>query len=198
VTDGTDAAWLDISSANGTAAAAGGGGGAWEVISSQTVTSAVSSVDFTGMSGYENYRVMFSGVTCSSSGSYMKVWPRQGGAFQTAGASARRMSYDARNGTAADSMWSTTSFFQAIPSLSTVGTESSGELLIPRPHETTNHLWTVEGIYGYSGFSYYRVTGHFNGGSAADYKRPIDGVQFIPSGGTITGGTFTLYGIKNS
>ena len=50
VTDGTDEAWLDISSANGTAAASGGGGGAWEVIGSQTVTgSGIYSMEFTGV-----------------------------------------------------------------------------------------------------------------------------------------------------
>jgi len=63
VTDGTDAAWLDISSANGTAAA-GGGGGAWEVISSTTLTSSTASVTFTGLdfSSYQSYAIQLSGM----------------------------------------------------------------------------------------------------------------------------------------
>ena len=198
VTDGTDAAWLDISSANGTAAAAAaGGGGAWEVVSSQTVTTAVSSVDFTGMSGYENYRVLFTGITLSTSGNWVQVWPRQGGAFQTNGADGRRETSPASSGTSAPSIWSTSSFFQVIPQGHTT-LPANGQLIIPRPHETANHHWRAEGVYNYNGSYYYQVKGGFSTGSSTDYKRPIDGVQFSASSGTITGGTFTLYGIKNS
>lgn len=57
MTDGTDSQWLDISSANGVAAASTGGG-AMELISTQTVSSSVASVDFTGLSGYDTYKVI--------------------------------------------------------------------------------------------------------------------------------------------
>jgi hypothetical protein len=52
----------DISATSGSltidGAAAGGGGGAWNLISTATVTSSVSSVEFTGVSGYTQYFLM--------------------------------------------------------------------------------------------------------------------------------------------
>ena len=47
---GSGIAWED---------AAGGGGGAWSVISSQTVSSSVAYVTFTGVTGYENYKIVW-------------------------------------------------------------------------------------------------------------------------------------------
>ena len=184
--------------AYGVLVSAGGGGGAWEVISSQTVTSAVSSVDFTGMSGYDEYRLVLNGVYISSNGGYLKFWPRQGGSFQTGGASAQRMTYNARSGSASETFWGTTSFMITSSMSSDSGSTTHGELRIPSPHTTKNHLWSLEGIAAYGGFNFYRTTAHFNSGAVSDYKRPIDGVQIIPNSGTIDGGTFTLYGIKNS
>jgi len=48
---GSGIAWED--------AASGGGGGAWSVISSQTVSSSVAYVTFTGVTGYENYKIVW-------------------------------------------------------------------------------------------------------------------------------------------
>jgi hypothetical protein len=58
MTDGTDSDWIDISSANGLASS--GGGGAMEFISQTKVTTAVSSVAFTSLSGYTRYLLKFS------------------------------------------------------------------------------------------------------------------------------------------
>jgi hypothetical protein len=59
---GSGIAWED---------AAGGGGGAWNVMSSQTVSSNVSSVNFTNMTGYKTYKFVWSNVVHSSHPSYM-------------------------------------------------------------------------------------------------------------------------------
>ena len=52
----------DISATSGSltidGAAAGGGGGAWNLINTATVTSSVSSIEFTGVSGYTQYFLM--------------------------------------------------------------------------------------------------------------------------------------------
>jgi hypothetical protein len=67
VTDGTDAAWLDISSANGTAAAAGGGGG-WTEISTASVTASTSYIDFDNLdtTTYSEFKLTMSDVGASS------------------------------------------------------------------------------------------------------------------------------------
>ena len=43
-------------------AASGGGGGAWNVISSQTISSSVAYVTFTGLTGYANYKIVWNAV----------------------------------------------------------------------------------------------------------------------------------------
>jgi hypothetical protein len=52
----------DISATSGSltidGSAVGGGGGAWNLISTATVTSSVSSIEFTGVSGYTQYFLM--------------------------------------------------------------------------------------------------------------------------------------------
>ena len=51
---GSGIAWEDASG--------GGGGGAWSVMSSQTVSSSVAYVTFTGLTGYANYKIVWNAV----------------------------------------------------------------------------------------------------------------------------------------
>ena len=105
VTDGTDAAWLDISSANGTAAAAGGGG--WEEITTGTITSNTASLEFTGISTDFNFlrlymtdieyspaapNYLYLGVSSSDSFSTQLTW-RANHTFSMTSASAVEMNY---------------------------------------------------------------------------------------------------------
>jgi hypothetical protein len=63
-TDGSgNLAWVD----------AAGGGGAWNVISSQTVSSSVAYVTFTGMTGYENYKLVWNNVVHSGQQTYIAI-----------------------------------------------------------------------------------------------------------------------------
>ena len=70
VTDGTDGQLLKTNG-SGTLSFvdAAGGGGAWNVISATTVSSNVSSVSLT-LSGYDNYAILFTGITYQGSSSY--------------------------------------------------------------------------------------------------------------------------------
>lgn len=60
---GSGVAWED----------AAGGGGAWNVISSQTVSSSVAYVTFTGMTGYENYKLVWNNVVHSGQQTYIAI-----------------------------------------------------------------------------------------------------------------------------
>lgn len=57
---GSGVAWED--------AAGGGGGGAWNVMSSQTVTSDVASITFTNVTGYKTYKLVYTDVLNDSTG----------------------------------------------------------------------------------------------------------------------------------
>jgi hypothetical protein len=67
----------DISATSGSitldGAAVGGGGGKLELISSTTFTSSVASVNFTSISGYVTYRLIFSLSTTNAGVLYMRV-----------------------------------------------------------------------------------------------------------------------------
>ena len=60
---GSGVAWED----------AAGGGGAWNVISSQTVSSSFAYVTFTGMTGYKNYKLVWNNVVHSGQQTYIAI-----------------------------------------------------------------------------------------------------------------------------
>ena len=63
LSDGTNGQFLKTDGSGTLAFAdAGGGGGAWNVISSQTVSSSVTYVTFTGLTGYANYKLVWNSV----------------------------------------------------------------------------------------------------------------------------------------
>jgi hypothetical protein len=200
VTDGTDAAWLDISSANGTAAAAaGGGGGAWEVISSQAVTSAVSSVDFTSLSGYSTYKIVMTNLKGVSHGSYLRVNISQGGSFQTG-------SWDAGREYLTDTASSRS--FSGASQIRTGQLVYSGD---PYPASAVYEIHNADiagatktascrtmGLYGNVAIDDYCI-GRYTAGSSADYRRVIDGLQITSDwSNNVLQGVFTLYGLKIS
>jgi len=199
VTDGTDAAWLDISSANGTAAAAGGGGGgAWEVISSTTVTSAVSSVDFTGLSGYSSYRLIMTNLKAVSHGSYFRVNFSQASSFQTGSWEAGREFMD--DDDSSRSYSSATQIRTGQLVYSGDHYPASAEFKIDNADIVCTKVASMRTLGGYGGKATDEHTfGKYDVGSASDYRRVIDGLQVTSDwSNNVLQGTFTLYGIKTS
>ena len=180
---------------------AGGGGGAWEVISSQTVTSAVSSVDFTGMSGYDKYQLMWSNVVCSGhpGGLALNFSTDDGSTWHT-GWFDSLIAYSSEN--VADTIVADTnsSSYGRLPlnkMMHQYNTNeiSVGQALIYNMHEAVyTHVESTtinDTSNGYLSYTDTRArlatTSVYN--SITMYL--INSVNF-------TGGTFTLYGIKNS
>jgi hypothetical protein len=175
------------------------GGGAWEVISSQTVTTAVSSVDFTGLSGYSSYRLIMTNLKALSHGAYLRVNLRQGGAVQTGAWDAGR-EYFSDTGTAR--LFSGANQMRTSQlSYSGDANPSSATFSIDQADEVCLKVARVESITAMGNLAQHESTiGRFNDGSLANYQRVIDGFNISSdwSGNQIIQGTFTLYGIKTS
>ena len=199
VTDGTDEAWLDISSANGTAAAAGGG--AWEVIQSQTVSSSVTSVVFnTGITGYTHYKLLF---TCYYSGhtTATTIWVSSDGGS----------TYEGNSWKAAQ----TTVKSDGIAANNAGWASSGGKLGINRynnQHATTQYLSAeviftglTEGVWTHANSDCINYVSNTTASAASTFAimpttTAYNAIKIseINSTVTIDSGTFTLYGIKNS
>ena len=179
--------------------AGGGGGGAWEVILSQTVTTAVASLDFTGLSGYSSYRLIMTNLKALSHGSYFRVNLRQGGATQT-GAWAAGREYFSDTGTAR--LFSGANQMRTSQlSYSGDANPSSAMFSIDQADEVCLKVARVESMASYGNLAQHESTiGRFNDGSLANYQRVVDGFNISSdwSGNQIIQGTFTLYGIKTS
>jgi hypothetical protein len=179
--------------------AVGGGGGAWEIISSQTVTTAVASLDFTGLSGYSSYRLIMTDLKALSHGAYLRVNLRQGGAAQTGAWDAGR-EYLSDTGTARLFSGSTQMRTSQL-SYSGDAHPSSAMFSIDQADKVCLKVARIESMTAFGNLAQHESTiGRFNDGSLANYHRVVDGFNISSdwSGNQIIQGTFTLYGIKTS
>lgn len=198
---GSGVAWED--------AASGGGGGAWNVISSQTVSSNVASVEMS-LSGYANYAIVFTDPRHTTS--LPQSVPQARWYFST------------NNG----SSWSSNIAYVESRNVSWTGNEiqlgSSGSqsyLGLTDVHSqsnsnfsSTNSNFPINGIlYLYNNisgsthkagaFDTSKVTEygffHSQGGFSVAETNPINKIKFDIGGVTQIGnGTFTLYGLSTS
>lgn len=200
VTDGTDAAWLDISSANGTAAAAAAAaGGAWTVISSQTVSSAVASLEFLNSvsSTYSHYVIKFESVL-SSSDAYNNL----------------QVDLSANGGTTWHSQWN------SLLDRTSAGTPAFNDASVATLGQYVGSMAPSSGVAHFFGLSSAVKKSYFSTGvtqydtghgkarvassvgstslSSSSYMAVVDSLKVRIVTANLTAGTFTLYGIKTS
>jgi len=196
VTDGTDAAWLDISSANGTAAA-GGGGGAMVAIATQTVTSPVASVDFVNKitSDYTQYMVRFESVFCGTTYAYnvlQVLFSSDGGSTYVSGSWESLIS----RGTAS-TYAGTDSTVAVLGHYISSQVPSSGDATFSGLSEASKKSFYSNGVTSYnSGIGKPRFASCV--GTTNTYAAVVDSIRVQITTIDMTAGTFTLYGIKNS
>jgi hypothetical protein len=203
VTDGTNGQLLKTNG-SGTLSFvdAAGGGGAWNVISSQTVTSAVSSVDFTsGITGYKNYVLIANDVTFSQSNKQIGMRLARSGVgasnnFLTSGYRYFQYKPNGYSGNGNSSVYITFSNSSgSIPIADNVDNNVpfNGEIRFGSGSSTieSNFVNKQDG----SGMLFCHSAGNMTvNGNAA-----IVGIRIFQDGSAnVTGGTFTLYGLANS
>lgn len=179
----------------------GGGGGAWSVISSQTVSSSVSHVTFTGLTGYANYKIVWNGVyhTGHPTWLYFEASSDNGSNWYTSGSNWQTsMLY---SDSASSSLSYQTSYSNAngkcslLSNIHQYNTDQTqdGEILFfsLNPSRFTHFKSTSVHQFFNDRVAFTQVYG----GLRANVG--FNAIRFA-GGSNITGGTFTLYGLSTS
>jgi hypothetical protein len=171
-----------------------GAGGGLNLISSQTITTAVASVNFTSgiNSTYDNYYVVFSNFKVQVGGR-LRLRLRQGTTFVTADYATFEI--DAGSGGSIGSSGSTTKTV-LMQTRGTPDTSStfSGYFTLQSVNNTTRRSPAANGYIGMlcdTGIT--MSSGLFTG--TVDVAGAITGFQFLSDSGNLTAGTVALYGM---
>jgi hypothetical protein len=190
---GSGIAWED--------AGGGGGGGAWNVMSSQTVSSNVSSVNFTGITGYKVYKFFWQNVVHASHPTYMDFqfstdngsnwYTTNGKSVIVYGDSATSsLSVTNRSG------WNGGSGrYAVVKNTHQFNTDHkhAGEVTIHSMNDSEYTYFSSVGMHDFFNdrASFTQVFG------STRQTQSFNAVRF-QAGSNFTGGTFTLYGLSNS
>ena len=185
------------STGSGVAWADAAGGGAWNVISSQTVSSGTSSVSFTsGITGYKNYCVMMNNVAPATSNTHL--WAK--------------FAYNGNSSVETSNYWSTQHVTQTYSGALTITMTTSSPYGVKL---AANHDGTVPGfgkLWFGDGSSQVRAeyanlqdgskpmvssTSGYNASSSLR-ATSINQVEIYFMSTNLASGTFTLYGLSNS
>lgn len=170
------------------------------LISTQTVTSPVSSVDFTGIgTTYNTYIVEISGLTSSNTTANVGVRYQQNAAWATTAYYSTLINYDSAGGTIIQNVANGSFIILQGFALNTTGWSGSVRLLYPQGaglgSPTPGELTISGGSYDPSITKHYICVG---GGTRSTTGFPITGLRFfLNASGNITAGIFSLYGLKS-
>jgi len=188
---GSGVAWED---------AAGGGGGAWNVISSQTVSSSVAYVTFTGMTGYKNYKLVWNNVVHSGQQTYIAIQVSTNGGTSFSGSAwemfnlyfntqSTSLNVDIHNGSEG---WYYVTDAGQINQFNT-DAKHAGEVMFWAFNES-NYTYARSLSLGDKSNEYIGVNQAFG---QLRQNTGYNALRFR-AGANFTGGTFTLYGLANS
>jgi hypothetical protein len=166
-------------------------------ISSQTVSSAVASVDFTSgiSSTYDDYLIIVSSATCSAAGQF-RFRLRQSGAFGTTYATAG--SYGGNGSTFGSLIATNTDYIGVNFSTPSANTFWNGHFYLTNANSTTAKYPSFTGttIAVSSNAAGEGATLQFGGSSLT--AAAVTGFQLYYSTGNVASGTIRLYGIVKS
>jgi hypothetical protein len=166
---------------------AASGGGAMEFISKSTVSSNVTAVDFTSLSGYNTYKLIFDCHTTSTVFLDCRIY--DGGSLVTT-----NNAYDSRiryNGSSSTGQSNVMWYLHRQDGAGNVFGEATFTVLSDR----VNVRAKTGGTTGSDVF-----VSDMTGGTdpTEDTISSFDGIRIYPHNNNITSGTFSLYGIKDS
>ena len=174
-----------------------GTAGASVFISSQTVSSAVASVDFTSgiSSTYDDYVVYFSDVTPVNNGVNMRLRLYKSGAFQSTGYFTSSASFKTTAGL--QSSDALTYIYMSDSTISNTVAVINGSCTFFNMNSALGNRATAVGqLFFNSPSSGAQSTTIFGGNQST--AAATTGIQFFFSSGNVNSGTFRLYGIKKS
>ena len=171
--------------------------GALVFISSQTVSSAVASVDFTSgiSSTYDDYVVYFADVTPANNNVNMRLRLYKSGSFQATGYSTSSASFKTTAGL--NSTDTGTYIYMGDSTVSNTISVISGTCTFLNINSTLGNRATAVGQLFFNAASSSAQSTTIFGGSQ-NTAAATTGFQFFFSSGNVTSGTFRLYGVAKS
>jgi len=169
------------------------------LIQTQTISSAVSSVSFTGLSStYSRFIIEYSGVLLSNNTSSFQVRVQANAAFQTTGYFGSVLT--TTNGTITNSYTNNGSALVINSTVSNAdGCNGTVRLLYPvGSASSAPKAWCQIQVAGggmIGATDYFNVFG--SGVCTSGGNFAVTGFQFLAPGATLTAGTFTLYGVTH-
>lgn len=172
--------------------------GALVFISSQTVSTAVASVDFTtGInSTYDDYQIIFENVTASITDRFIQFFLYQSGAFST-GYSLIGTYANTGNVYASTETVNTSSIILSSPPNATTATRWRGNLLLQAVNSATSRVPSLMGTIGSTGNTAAQM-GLQQLVAVSNTAAVVTGFRVAFNAGNVTAGTFRLYGIAKS
>ena len=155
-----------------------------------TVGSGVSSVNITSCfnSTYDNYRISFANMTASAGGGVLQMKLMVGTTPQTNGWYGN-VFYIANGAGGTFTNSTQSNFAYAEVMCLTNNYKNAGTVELQQPNLPTQSRHQYNSVDDY----YFRF-----GNSQLSNTTQYDGVQFVPSSGTMTGGTITVYGYRKA
>ena len=174
---------------------AGGGGGAWNVISTQTVSSAVSSVEFTsGITGYTSYVLITNKLLVANNNSYVEVkFAYNGNSSYESSNYTYSMLYTNPYGTVSQQISNASSAMSMSANTSTTG-PAFGKLWFGTGSSMVRGEFASK--RGSDNTAYFTTMGGFHNSNLI--ATSINKILIRSSNGNISSGQFTLYGLANS
>jgi hypothetical protein len=183
---GSGVAWED--------AAGGGGGGAWNVISSSTVSSAVSTLEFTSITGYTHYMIEISNLKSSANKELQIVCAYNGSSsYTTSGYSTNKMHTGTYSSQANGELQASQSTSRISKDMSsTVG----GTVQMWFGNSSSTISFRSAAFQGTTAPNI--ATGVMSNSGSSVRDTAINKIKFSFQSGNIDAGTFTLYGLATS
>jgi len=171
----------------------GGGYGSWSLISTTTVTTSTSSVDFTSLSGETYYKLVATGVKGVSGGNLLVRVSRNStvrtidyqSTYQEFSPPVTTITTSAGPGTSWEVGYS--------PSASTGGNQTECFIYDTDANRSTIYARSVS----HDGNANKKAR-QFYGADFSDTSNPLDGLSILSSAGNIAEGTFSLYSLVTS
>ena len=183
--NGSTVAWAD---------AAGGGGGAWNVISNSTVSSAVSTVEFTGITGYTHYSIDISNLKSSGNKEFQLICEYGGsGSYTESGYVTNKLHTGTYSGSAGGELSTSQSTSRISKDMSdTVG----GTVQLWFGNSSSTISFRSAAFQGTANPNI--ATGVMSNSGTSERDAAITKIKFSFQSGNIDEGNFTLYGLATS
>ena len=195
LTDGTDGQIL-TTDGSGTLSFADAAGGSWNVISSQTVSSAVSSVEFTSITGYTHYVLQISNLLPSESKALRYTAAYDGGSSYITTGYNKNLMFPANNttGTVSGDLTSNLSYAEISNSYGT-NVPGQAQLWFGNASSMVSAVCFNAPGTSTTPAAALSVSNSYNTGYLTS---AITKLKFVMQTGTINSATFTLYGLATS